>query len=85
MNRLARRGMIELTGTYRDSRREFLRRAGQGGVLAGLAALVALAVRGRGVALPGACPESGPCGGCALLARCSLPAAVGTRAVTSNR
>jgi hypothetical protein len=71
--------MIGTEDHRRNRRREFLRQAAQGGLLAVLGGVVALAVRGRGVTWPGDCRASGPCGGCALLARCPLPAAARAR------
>jgi hypothetical protein len=76
--------MMDLTGKHSQSRRQFLRRATQGGVLVALGGVVALAVRGRGVILPGNCPTGGLCGGCALLARCGLPAATTARESVSK-
>jgi ferredoxin len=76
--------MNHFTNKVWSSRRDFLRSTTQGGVLVALTGLVALAVRGRGVLLPGDCRGAGHCGGCAMLATCGLPPAATARKSTSK-
>jgi len=61
-----------------ESRREFLRAAGRGGLLALLAAVSGLAAWSRGSA-GRRCARQGVCRGCAVFASCSLPQALSAK------
>lgn len=66
-------------------RRDFMRSALRGVLLAGLACLGGAAFLRRRCALPGGADGGRACGSCPDLARCTLPAAAGTRAAAPLR
>lgn len=71
------------SGSSRDkpkSRREFLRSAGRGAALLGLAAVAASLIgKGRVSAGGQTCANRGICGGCVAFDKCGLPAALSAR------
>ncbi len=72
--------------TQSGNRREFVRDAARWALLAVVAAVSALLAATRGVTLPNPmCVNKRICSGCALFAKCELPAALSAKGAANRR
>jgi hypothetical protein len=78
--------MMNWLTTQSGNRREFVRDAARWALLAVVAAVSALLAATRRVTLPDqTCVNKGICSGCAVFAKCELPAALSAKVAANRR